>query len=242
MIGTYTYQRLNYIVMVICITPYLLITLHLLDMGFTELVKERLLDTAVAFLLAYGANHLLFPNWESRQLKPVMTAVIRGNMQYLDKLLAIYSGIPPLAMDYRLARKELFVSHSNLSAAFHRMLSEPKSKQASSRKLYEFVALNQLLSSNISSLAPPADLWHRSANRLTWIQLKRIQSVMQDIGERLDIAPIESSMSEQMNTSGVTTQPDKSVVEQLDFIYKVSIDIRKICHQQDFWDAIQPLS
>ena len=108
MIATYTYQRLNYLLMVIFITPYLIIMLHLLDMGFTELVGERMLDTAIAFMLGFAANYYLFPNWESRQLQQLLSAVTSGTLSYIDKLLAIYSGQPPSTMDYRLARKELF--------------------------------------------------------------------------------------------------------------------------------------
>jgi hypothetical protein len=42
-------------------------------------------------------------------------------------------------LDYKLARKEMYVSMANLSAAFQRMLSEPKSKQKNESALYNFL-------------------------------------------------------------------------------------------------------
>ena len=68
MIGTYTFQRLNYIVMVIFMTPYILIFFNFLGMGFVNVAEERLLDTGIASLLAFLASYLLFPHWESSQL------------------------------------------------------------------------------------------------------------------------------------------------------------------------------
>ncbi len=61
MIGTYTFQRLNYIVMVIFVTPYILILFNFLGAGFVNVAEERLLDTAIGSLLAFLASYLLFP-------------------------------------------------------------------------------------------------------------------------------------------------------------------------------------
>ena len=61
MIGTYTFQRLNYIVMVIFMTPYILIFFNFLGMGFVDVAEERLLDTRIGSLLAFLASYLLFP-------------------------------------------------------------------------------------------------------------------------------------------------------------------------------------
>ena len=64
MLGTYTYQRLNYQVMVIFTTPYVIILFHLLGMGSWNIAQERLLDTGIACVLAFMANYFLFPHWE----------------------------------------------------------------------------------------------------------------------------------------------------------------------------------
>ncbi len=78
-----------------------------------------------------------------------MAGVLKANTNYLQKLSDIICG-KRNSLDYSLARKEVFVSTANLSAAFHRMLSEPRSKQRHSKEIYEFVVLNNVLSSNIA--------------------------------------------------------------------------------------------
>lgn len=228
MIGTYTSQRINYIVMVIFITPYLLIVLNLLGMGFEELVRERLLDTGIAFLLAFVANYLLFPNWEVHQLKTHMANIIHANLAYLGKLNNLYSGnnIPPI--EYKLARKNLFVSMANLSAAFHRMLSEPESKQQSREHIYQFVVLNQVLSSNIAGLAT-SDSTNAGFNHDAVILLKRIDEVLQEtlllLTEHVNRASTPGlKITRQHTGSGHSTQ----IRDQLDFIFNVAQDIRKV--------------
>ena len=57
MIGTYTFQRLNYIVTVIMMTPYILILFSYLGLGFINIVQERILDTAIASVLAFFASY-----------------------------------------------------------------------------------------------------------------------------------------------------------------------------------------
>ena len=66
------------------------------------------------------------------------------------------------------------------------MLSEPKSKQTHIRSLYEFMALNQLMASNITSLAPGTEHWGRSGNRIMLSRLKRIRSAMSEVWMQLE--------------------------------------------------------
>jgi len=152
MIGTYTFQRLNYIVMVIFMTPYILTLFNLLGLGFVNVAEERLLDTGIGSLLSFMASYLLFPHWESAQLDDYMKSVLKANINYIYRLADIVRGKNNSVLNYKLTRKEVFLSNANLSAAFNRMLSEPKSKQRKGNEIYEFVVLNNVLSSNIAGL------------------------------------------------------------------------------------------
>ena len=145
-------------------------------------------------------------------------------------------------MDYRLARKELFVSNSNLSAAFHRMLSEPKSKQTHIRSLYEFMALNQLMASNITSLAPGTEHWGRSGNRIMLSRLKRIRSAMSEVWMQLEKKEWPTEPITRNDDNLLAIQPDHSITEQLDFMYKVALDIRKTCLQLSLQDEVRPVA
>ena len=79
MIGTYTWQRLNYIVTVIFMTPYILILFSYLGLGFINIVEERVLDTAIGSLLVFFASYFLFPHWESKQLDAYMISLLKAN-------------------------------------------------------------------------------------------------------------------------------------------------------------------
>ena len=229
MIGTYTFQRYNYILMVIFITPYILILFNLLGLGFLNVVQERILDTALASVLAFGANYLLFPHWESVQLNNFIAAVLKANISYLDKLRMLFSGNNIPLLDYKLARKEMYVSMANLSAAFQRMLSEPKSKQKNETDLYNFTVLNNVLSSNIASLsAGKKSNSTNPYNKETIFQLSRSINHLQTALKTVEpMHKAEAEFSIQYNPSAITVAPDKHLTEQLEFILKVAKDIEK---------------
>jgi uncharacterized membrane protein YccC len=54
---------------------------------------------------------------------------------------------------YKLSRKEAFVALANLSDAFGRILSEPRSKGEEAGKMHQFVVSNHMLTSHIATLA-----------------------------------------------------------------------------------------
>jgi len=231
MIGTYTFQRVNYILMVIFMTPYILTLFHLLGMGFLNVAEERLLDTGIGSLLAFLASYLLFPHWESNQLGNYMSSVLKANINYLHKMADNLGGKKNSLLEYKLVRKEVFLSTANLSAAFNRMLSEPKSKQRNSREIYEFVVLNHVLSSNIAGLI--ASIPEKE------IQLYHNKEVLQIV--KRSIYNLEDSLIH--FDKNYLPKADKinfpylpgggkilryQLFEQLDFIYKLTFKINKI--------------
>jgi uncharacterized membrane protein YccC len=117
-----------------------------------NVASERLIDTAIGSALAALGSYFLFPVWESSQLQQYMINVLEANIHFLEKLRDFYSGQKTKSLDYKVVRKELFVTTANLAAALHRMQSEPKNKQRHKNEIYEFVVLNNLLSSNVASL------------------------------------------------------------------------------------------
>lgn len=228
MLGTYTFKTLNYIVMVIFLTPYILILFHFLGLGALDVASERLLDTAIGSALAAMGSYFLFPQWESTQLRTYMANVLKANIHYLQKLKEIFSGNKISSLDYKLVRKELFVSTANLSAALHRMLSEPKNKQNNRKEIYEFVVLNHVLSSNIASLT--GDMIHKeNFFKESISSVKSSIKVLEDSLLKLDNNYLKENHLSIINS--FLLQPkttDPQLKEQLDFIYKVSSDIGKL--------------
>ncbi|MFC5412761.1 FUSC family membrane protein [Larkinella bovis] len=235
MLGAYSFQRTHYIVMVILMTPYILISLRFLGLGGISVVEERVLDTLIGCVIAFAASYL-FPSWESEQLKGMLHDVLLANRNYLRKLADSLSGKPLTLTDYKLTRKEVYVSSANLAAAFQRMTSEPQSKQWHRNDIYEFVVLNHILSSNIATLASVRlanpQLPAYPADQLR--PLRRSLTVLNESLKRLDPeaakTAAEPTVPEIIPAEKTEAQPtdDRSLKEQLDFIQKISQDISKL--------------
>ncbi len=229
MIGTYTFQRLNYIVMVIFTTPYLLTLFNLLGIGFINVAEERLLDTGIGSFLAFMASYLLFPHWESDQLDNYMSNVLKANINYMYTLSDFVHGEKKYSLDYKLIRKEIFVSTANLSGAFNRMLSEPKSKQRKETEIYEFVVLNNVLSSNTAGLIDDI-----AASKNVPDQKEAQQYIKQSIYNlrdsllKLDKNFLLSNEEIKIPESyKLKRKNDSELLQQFDFIYKLTNKINK---------------
>ncbi|MBC8084708.1 MAG: FUSC family protein [Hymenobacter sp.] len=126
MVMSFSFTRSNYIVAVTFMTPFVLILFHFLGLSYLQVVEERVFDTVLGCLIAAATSYLLFPRWESDQLQDYMRAVLRANLRYLQTLAETLAGSLVAEHDYKLARKEVYVSSANLAAAFQGMMSEPR--------------------------------------------------------------------------------------------------------------------
>jgi uncharacterized membrane protein (TIGR01666 family) len=154
MIGTYSLIRTNYMISVIFMTPYILLMFHLLsNASLKTIITDRITDTAIGSVIAFLANLILLPAWEHEKISNYMLQAIRSNKNYFRDVANAFTGNPVTNTIYKVSRKNAFVALANLSEAFNRMLSEPKSKQKNSAALHQFVVLNHMLTSHIASLA-----------------------------------------------------------------------------------------
>jgi uncharacterized membrane protein YccC len=173
MVIAFSFMRINYVVSVLFMTPYVLIVFSFTDTASQFSVAwERILDTLIGAGLAVGASYFIFPNWESYQLKDIMQKLLNANMDYL-KSIAERNDTQLSQSAYRLARKELYVQSSNLTTAFQRMLSEPKSKQKNSKHVFQFSVLNNQMSSYFATLSYQL----KSGEQLSDEDLRAIRSV-----------------------------------------------------------------
>ncbi|MFD2933312.1 FUSC family protein [Spirosoma flavum] len=230
MLGTYSAQRINYIVMVICVTPFVLILFSFLGISYLGVAEERFFDTLLGGIIAFIASYVLFPRWESDQLTKPMQAILKANVSYVQLLLDSLLGRPIALVDYKLARKDVYVTSANLSAAFDRMLSEPKHKQRNEKLIYEFVVLNHILSANIATITS-AQLTNEPKVYPTSLlrPVKRALFTLTESLRRLGIKP-EKPLPEQTTDidKPLPTADDSLLTEQLNFIQQVSSDIGKI--------------
>ncbi|MGZ3847626.1 MAG: FUSC family membrane protein [Flavisolibacter sp.] len=230
MLGTYSFVRINYLVMVICTTPYILILFSLLGAGYKDVVQERMLDTVLGCTIAFLASYL-FPRWESDQLKNHMQQILKANAGYMEKIVEALGGHTISMLEYKLARKSVYLHSANLSAAFQRMLSEPRRKQGSKTRIHQFVVLNHILFSNIATIA--TTLLGREARPYSpqLVQLARNAYVKLEEscrkmggGSGLPSLKIHDTPAQ----APMESADDVLMQEQLNFIYRVSTDIDKL--------------
>lgn len=153
MIGAYSFQRKNYVVSVLFMTPYILVLFDFLGMGSLSMARERIYDTLIGSGIALLASYSLFPNWEHEKLKEAMIDTLKANMKYFEEVILLYVDEIHNLTNYKVARKEVYVTTANLASLFQRMFSEPKSKQLMMTELHQFTALNHLFSSYIATLS-----------------------------------------------------------------------------------------
>jgi uncharacterized membrane protein (TIGR01666 family) len=232
MIGTYSFLRLNYVVSVILMTPYVLILFKFLGVG--QVVEERIIDTLIGSTIAFIASYLIFPSWEFELIQENLADVLHANTRYLAKIAESILGKDVTPTEYKLTRKDVYVKSANLSAAFERMTSEPKSKQRKVKDVHKFVVLNHILSSYIATIASAVTTKaiHKSAAENLKL-LKRSIAVLNDSNKKLGGEVTEVGSSKTL-TASPETEPkavsadDLLLKDQLGFINKISTDIARV--------------
>ncbi len=88
MLGCYSFQRLNYVVSVLLMTPYILILFNFL--GVNNILAERISDTIIGSVIAFIASYLIFPSWEFEQIQvkhclrsPARSSNVRTSARYM---------------------------------------------------------------------------------------------------------------------------------------------------------------
>lgn len=231
MLGTYSFLRVNYLVMVCCVTPFVLILFHFLGLGYISIVQERILDTVIGCVIAFTASYLFLPKWEGEKLTGVLHDMLLANLNYLQTVEQNLWGKKVATVDYKLARKEVYVRSANLSALFQRMLSEPKKKQKNTKLLHQFVVLNHILFSNIAAVASTlmaknTRLYPDDVLR----PIKRSIAALCTALAQLDNTFIPPAVIHSNNALGAAecTADDQLLKEQFEFIQQVTTNIEKL--------------
>ena len=232
MIGTYSFTRLNYIVAVIFMTPYVFLLFKFLGVTATSLVQERIIDTAVGSGIAFIAMYIILPRWEFEDVEKYLAETVHANANYLAKIAENITGRMVNITDYKLARKDIYVKSANLSAMFERMTSEPKSKQKKLKDIHKFVVLNHILSSYLANLSSAISAKHPDNVQQDNIRLVRKSiAVLNESSKKLGEQPVEfvcDKTPQNASEPRELTASETLLKEQLGFINKISYDIARV--------------
>lgn len=147
----FTMIQRNYRAGAALITLNVVFIYALLEPDIWNVIQFRVLDTAIGAGLATLGNILLWPAWEVKSIRGVIATSIQDNRKFLLEIVDLYESKEIRPTSYNLARKEAFLSVSNLSATFQRMTQEPKSQQHNLKQIYQLVSLNHTFLSALAS-------------------------------------------------------------------------------------------
>jgi uncharacterized membrane protein (TIGR01666 family) len=258
MIGGFSFIRWKYQVGIVMITMYILFMFHILSpLEFNEVIEERIIDTILASIIGFLASYLLPPIWERQRIGESMQQLTNDIAEYFESVAYVFTGKP---YDKQLSaekRKHAWVSLANVSDAFTRMLSEPKSKRRDSKEFHRFVVLSHMLVSHMATLTYYADsikpeyitedyvlLIKASVAELTTAG-KVLNNPEYNIPPRSPDNP-QARLDKKINSLMQERQQElqrgqlesenkkylstfKSVTDQFYFVYKTSQDLLKIC-------------
>lgn len=244
MIATYSLIRINYIISVMFMTPYVLIMLTFFENDIFQIVQERIVDTVIGSTLAFVSSYIIMPNWENYRLQEPMYQLLKSNYKFIGNALRIIAGERIELMAYKLSRQEVYIKSGNMGSAFQRLLTEPKSKQKSARELNKFVVFNHILSSYAMTLL--TNVRNADNTALTGEHVKLIRKTLYHLAQSIKIiqpyitdgefSELEVSMPEDLDANNIDSNEQKVILEQLQFLNRISIDIQKTCEkiQPDF--------
>lgn len=228
----YSLFRVNYIIAVIFMTPYVLIMLSFSGVNTLEMAKERIIDTFIGGSIAFLSSYVIFPNWESFQIRTNMRSLLVANYKYLAQAVVLLSGNKISIIDYKLARKEVYIASANMGSTFQRLLTEPKWRQKHTKEVNRFVILNHILSSYTASLLTQIynsenDFANSEHLKLLLKTLGHLEGAIQDISTNT-YADVEFIKTATRNNIELINDDSILIAEQLQFLSKISGDLQKI--------------
>lgn len=239
MVATFSLMRINYVISVIFMTPYVLILFSFLGMNTLSILQERIIDTLIGSGLAFLSSYVILPSWESVQVYGTMRKLLIANYQYIAQALKIIAGQPPTVTEYKLARKEVYVTTANMASAFQRMITEPKSKQKNARDVNRFVVFNHILSSYSVTLLNHVQ--GASDTSLTGEQIKVIRKTLSLLAQSIRLFDAEADddddVFEEVNINtpsdiddnNIDSEELRLITDQLQFLKRIAADLQKVC-------------
>lgn len=133
LLGFYAFNRLNYTVSVLFITPAVILTLGSYQGQFDHIVHDRIIFTVLGCVIAIFATYL-FPIWDSRQLKAKINKATKDSLHYLEVAIEGKENMDENVS--RMARKNANLSLSALSEAIESASQEPMRRHIDFNGLY----------------------------------------------------------------------------------------------------------
>ncbi|GAD01252.1 FUSC family membrane protein [Agarivorans albus] len=150
----FLFFHLNYAISVAMITVFVAISLDLQGYPANEALIVRTLVTVIGALMAMAALRYLWPDWQHKQSRKIISQLFANTANYQTAIFNQYfNGDVEETTDFRLSRYHAYQSEAELVRHWQYMLAEPSHKQRLSPDLYQLVGLSHHLLSHLSALS-----------------------------------------------------------------------------------------
>lgn len=257
MILCFSFLKANYFWAVFFMTIYIFLTFNFLRPGNVDLIfKDRIIDTAIAGMVAFLVSYFVFPVWEHTQNLDLMKKSAASNIQYFQASMDYFKDKNLGVQEYKLRRKDAIIDLANLSDNFQRMISDPKNQRKKMEHIHQFVNTAHLITAYIASFShytksvksyPEIDFetWNKKiSSELVRSSLlldnKTLHPDMvaqsslkpQDLVEKLlderKLELVENEISDRRDPSKISHLTElKNLQETLDLLYDVAREQRK---------------
>ncbi len=154
MILCFSFLKANYFWAVLFMTIYIFLTFNFLNPGNVNLIfKDRIIDTIIGGLVAFGASYFILPVWEHTQNLDLMKKAATSNLKYFNGVMDFFETKSKVIQEYKMKRKDAIIDLANLSDNFQRMISDPKNQQKKLENIHQFVNTSHLITAYIASLS-----------------------------------------------------------------------------------------
>ncbi|WP_345955954.1 FUSC family membrane protein [Mucilaginibacter sp. PAMB04168] len=229
LLGFFTFSRTKYALSVMFITPMVMICLHIYSEGKTAFIFERIYDTLIGCAIALVASYI-FPVWEKHNLSRYLNNVLDANYAYLDALYQKLSGETVSYNTYKLLRKNVYTRLADFSAAFQRLLLEPKRMDIAVDHLQRFQALNHQLYGAVASLnLNSGSLNGNSLHRIMTAQaLNSLRKCMECLNDE-EASKVQIKEEQVNGLNGETSANDTALNSQFNSIVSTVAQLQTLC-------------
>lgn len=261
MILCFSFLKAQYSWAVFFMTIYIFLTFNFLNPGnINNIFRDRILDTAIAGVVAFAVSYFVLPVWEHTQNLDFMKKSSKSNANYFKAAMDFFKDENIGIQEYKLKRKDAIIDLANLSDNFQRMISDPKNQQKKMEQVHQFVNTAHLITAYIASFSQYSksakdypeidfDSWNRkiSAELLRTGLILEQKKFDVDIVEESRLKPEDSVVQllekrkKEISESEIMNRRDpnrithltelKNLQEILELIYDVAKEQRKVAEK-----------
>ncbi|UKT64987.1 FUSC family protein [Pedobacter mucosus] len=149
LLGFYTFNRLNYTISVMFITPAVILVLGMYSGGIEQIILGRVIYTVIGCFVSLLASYFL-PVWDSDQIGSRLEDAIAASRSYLKICTA--SHIAECEQSFRYTGKNAHSSLADLSDAIESAVREPVQRNVDFNALYAMQTLLYEINASITSI------------------------------------------------------------------------------------------